>query len=62
MEDMDFDSGLAFSFNEKETVNFKNSDSLILLPDSKELFFWGFNVYSASHRSKQEGSDGVVGV
>lgn len=39
MEDMDFDSGLAFSLNEKETVNFKNSDSLILLPDRRSFSF-----------------------
>lgn len=60
MEDMHFNSGLAFSLNEKEeAVNSKKSDSQfqeIRFPDpflrSKELFFWKFNLHPASYRHK----------
>lgn len=42
MEDMDLNSGLDFSFSEKEErVNFRNSDSLILFSDPKR-FSYGY--------------------
>lgn len=53
---MDLDFGVAFGLKEKEeSLNSKNSDSLILFSDSSSFFNGDLILYPASYSSKLRG-------